>query len=306
MSLLGWFKKSPNGSGFGSRSTADEVVAGLDLTGKTILITGSTSGIGFESMKSLASRGATILAAARTTEKAAEAARLAGVPAIPIACELDDPASVRAAITAIRAHAPLDALLLNAGIMALPKLETLHGYERQFFTNHVGHFMLATGLLEHLSPSARVVVVSSSAHRFSVSRGIDFDNLDGHKGYSPWRFYGQSKLANVLFARALSARFAGSDRRAFAVHPGVIQTNLGRHMGAFMRGAGKVMGPLFMKNPQQGAATQVWAAVHPAAAAHPGAYFADCGVAKTSAAAQDDTLATRLWTESERIVSHLP
>lgn len=305
MSFLGLFK-SHTPSGFGSRSTADEVVAGLDLSGKTILITGSTSGIGFESMKSLGQRGATILAAGRTTEKAAEAARLAGVPAIPIACELDDPASVRAAIAAVRKHGPLDVLLLNAGIMALPKLETLHGYERQFFTNHVGHFMLATGLLDHLTPAARIVVVSSSAHRFSVNGGIDFDNLDGQKGYSAWRFYGQSKLANVLFARSLSARFAGTDRRAFAVHPGVIQTNLGRHMGAFMRGAGKVLGPLFMKSPQQGAATQVWAAVHPDAAAHPGAYFADCNVAKTSAAARDDALASRLWTETERIVSRLP
>lgn len=305
MSLFGLFK-SRTPSGFGSRSTADEVVAGLDLTGKTILITGSTSGIGFESMKSLGHRGATILAAGRTTEKAAEAARLAGVPAIPVGCELDNPASVRAAVTAIHKHGPLDVLLLNAGIMALPKLETLHGYERQFFTNHVGHFMLATGLLDHLSPTARVVVVSSSAHRFSVSGGIDFDNLDGQKGYSPWRFYGQSKLANVLFARGLSTRFAGSDRRAFAVHPGVIQTNLGRHMGAFMRGTGKVFGPLFMKSPQQGAATQVWAAVHPAAAAHPGAYLADCNVATTSAAGQDDALASRLWTETERIVSRLP
>lgn len=304
MSFLGLFK-SHTPSGFGSRSTADEVVAGLDLTGRTILITGSTSGIGLESMKSLGQRGATILAAGRTTEKAAEAARLAGVPAIPIACELDNPASVRAAIATIRKHGPLDVLLLNAGIMALPKLETLHGYERQFFTNHVGHFMLATGLLDQLTPGARVVVVSSSAHRFSVNGGIDFDNLDGQKGYSPWRFYGQSKLANVLFARSLSARFAGTDRRAFAVHPGVIQTNLGRHMGAFMRGAGKVLGPLFMKSPQQGAATQVWAAVHPDAAAHPGAYLADCNVAKTSAAARDDALASRLWTETERIVSRL-
>jgi len=301
MALFGWLKGGQ--ARFGSRTTADEVVAGLDLTGKTILITGCSSGIGLQSMKSLGSRGATILAVARSSEKAAEAARLAGVTAIPITCELADPESVRAAVGAIRRHGPLDVLLLNAGIMALPKPALVHGYERQFFTNHIGHFMLATGLLDQLSPSARVVVVSSSAHRFSVKGGIDFQNLDAKKGYSAFRFYGQSKLANVLFVRELTRRFAGTGKRAYAVHPGVIQTNLGRHMGAFMRGAGKVMGPLFMKTPQQGAATQVWAAVHPDADAHGGAYLADCQVASSSPQSRDDALAAKLWAESERIAA---
>lgn len=302
MSLFG---SSRGRSGFGSRTTAAEVVKDLDLTGRTILITGCSSGIGFESMKSLGARGAHVLAVARTTDKAAEAARLAGVTATPIACELADPACVRAAVATIRQHGPLDVLLLNAGIMALPKPELVHGYERQFFTNHMGHFMLATGLLDVLTPTARVVVVASSAHRFTVKGGIDFDNLDAKRGYSALRFYGQSKLANVLFARELARRFTGTGKRAFAVHPGVIQTNLGRHMGAFMRGAGKVLGPLFMKSPQQGAATQVWAAVHPGAEPHSGAYLADCNVAGVSTHGRDDALAARLWAESERIAARV-
>ena len=301
MSLLGWFKGGRKG--FGGRTTAEEVVGGLDLTGKTILITGCTSGIGFESMKSLGGRGATILAAARSSEKAAEAARLAGVAAIPVACELADPQSVRAAIDTIGKHGPLDVLLLNAGIMALPRPEVVHGYERQFFTNHVGHFMLATGLLDQLSPTARVVVVSSAAHRFTVKGGVDFDNLDTKKGYSALRFYGQSKLANVLFVRELTRRFAGTGKRAYAVHPGVVMTNLARNMNPVFRGANKVLGPVFLKSPQQGAATQVWAAVHPDAEPHGGAFLADCHVASCSSAGRDDRLAAKLWTESERIVA---
>jgi WW domain-containing oxidoreductase len=304
MSFIAWFKrKGP--SGFGHASTAEDVTAGLDLTGRRILITGCNSGIGFESLKTLGARGATLYAAARTTEKAAEAARLAAVAATPVALELDDPASVRAAITTLRAGPPLDVLLLNAGIMALPRAELVHGLERQFFTNHIGHFMLATGLLDHLGPTARVVLVSSSAHKFSVKGGIDFDNLDASKGYSSFRFYGQSKLANVLFARELARRFAGTDRRAFAVHPGVIRTNLGRHMNPVLRAVGTAFQPLFMKSAQQGAATQCWAAVHPDATAHNGAYLADCNVAPASRSAQDDALAARLWTESERIIAAL-
>lgn len=304
MSIVGWFKGKGK-SGFGYRSTADDVVASLDLAGKTILITGCTSGIGFESMKSLGRRGARIIAAARTADKAAEAARQAGIDAIPVACELADPTSVRSAIDAIRPHGPIDVLLLNAGIMAVPKAELVHGYERQFFTNHIGHFLLATGLLDALSPTGRVVAVSSAAHRMTVRGGIDFDNLDAKKGYSAFRFYGQSKLANILFVRELARRFAGTERRAYAVHPGVIATNLTRQMNPLMRGMTKALGPVFLKSPPQGAATQVWAAVHPDAAAHSGAFLADCNVASASTAARDDALAAKLWTESERIARDL-
>jgi NAD(P)-dependent dehydrogenase (short-subunit alcohol dehydrogenase family) len=304
MSMVAWFKGRGK-SGFGYGSTAAEVVRGLSLKGRKVLITGCNSGIGLASVKALGDAGATLLAAARTAEKASEAAASIGVEAIPLACELSDPASVRACVAAARKHAPIDVLLLNAGIMALPEREMLFGYEKQFFTNHLGHFLLLTGLLDALAPDGRVVLVSSAAHRMSVRGGIDFDNLDGSKGYSAWRFYGHSKLANLLTARALAKRFEGSRRRAFAVHPGVIRTNLGRHMSAIARGTMAIADPLFLKSQEQGAATQVWAAVHPDAAAHNGAYLADCNVAKASKDGQDETLAERLWTESERIIAGL-
>lgn len=291
-------------SGFGSRSTAEEVAAGLDLGGRTVLITGCNSGIGLESMRVIGARGAKVLGLARTADKAREAGEKVGVDVVPIACELSDPASVRGAVEAAAGHGPIDVLLLNAGIMAMPKAEVVHGLEKQFLTNHVGHFMLGTGLLPALSEDARVVVLSSAAHAMTVKGGIDFDNLDGSRGYSGWRFYGQSKLANLLFARELGRRFEGSGRRAFAVHPGVIRTNLGRHMNPVMRGL-FAMGQPFLKSVGQGAATQVWAAVHPDAAAHNGEYLADCNVKASSGRGRDAALAARLWEESERIVAKL-
>lgn len=305
MSMLGWFKGRGK-SGFGYNSTADDVVKGLELRGRKVLITGCNSGIGLESMKSLARAGATIIAAARNVDKAVAAGKDAGVDVIPVACELSDPTSVRACVESVQAHGPIDVMLLNAGIMALPKLELCHGVERQFFTNHIGHFMLVDGLLDILAPDGRVVAVSSAAHQMAPKGGIDFAGLDGSKGYSAWRAYGQSKLANLLMIRELARRFEGSDRHAFAVHPGVIRTNLGRHMNAFERGSLSVMNPLFCKTQQQGAATQCWAAVHPGAADFNGAYMADCNVAKSSRHGRDAGLAARLWTESERIIAALP
>jgi len=302
MSLLSFFK-GKGLSGFGYGSTADDVTQGLDLTGKKILITGCNSGIGFESMKTLGARGATIIGAARTVDKAIKAGKDAGVAVLPVACELSDPKSVRGCVAAVKAMGPIDALLLNAGIMATPKPVVLHGLESQFVTNHIGHFILTTGLLDSLSDDARVVVLSSAAHQMTVKGGIGFDNLDGSKSYNGWRFYGQSKLANLLFAKELAHRFEGTKKTAFAVHPGVIRTNLGRNMNVLLRAAFAATQPLVLKSQQQGAATQVWAAVHPDAAAHNGAYLADCNVKKPSALAQDRALAAKLWTESERLVA---
>jgi NAD(P)-dependent dehydrogenase (short-subunit alcohol dehydrogenase family) len=309
MSLLALLKR--NGpSGFGYGSTADDVARDLDLGGQTWVLTGCNSGIGFETLKTLAARGARVLAAARTVERASEACARVSGDTVPVACELSDPGSVRAAVSAIRAVAPaagLTGLVLNAGIMALPERTLLHGVEAQFFTNHVGHFLLTTGLLDVLAANARVVIVSSDAHRAAPGAGVDFDNLDGAKGYGAWRFYGQSKLANLLFARSLGQRFAGTARRAFAVHPGVIQTNLGRHMPAIARGVMAVANPVFLKSPAQGAATQVWAAVHPdAAAVSSGSYLADSNVSRPTRHGQDDALAERLWSWTEGFVSRLP
>jgi NAD(P)-dependent dehydrogenase (short-subunit alcohol dehydrogenase family) len=306
MSLLVRFL--PNGrSGFGSASTAEDVTEGLELSGRSILITGSNSGLGLETARVLALRGARVLAVARTVEKAQHA--LAGLPGnfIPLACDLADPDSVRACVATVKQLGlPLDAIVCNAGIMALPKLSQAFGYELQFFTNHIGHFMLVTGLLEMLGEQGRVVMVSSTAHRHPPSAGIDFDNLSGERGYRPWEAYGQSKLANVLFAKQLAKRLAGTRRTANAVHPGVIPSPLSRHLPAIARGVYASLGPLLLKDMARGAATQCYVATHPALAGVSGEYFADCNVKPPSAHARNDALAERLWIESERVVAALP
>jgi len=306
MSLYQLFKsKGPSGFGYGS--TAEEVTRGLSLQGKNILVTGCTSGLGQEAMRVLAQRGAKVLGTARTLEKARAACEAAGGGAVPLACELSDPGSVRACVEAVkRGGDRLDALVCNAGIMALPRLEQAHGIELQFFTNHVGHFILVTGLLDRLAEDGRVVMLSSGAHNMAPKEGIRFDDLAGAKGYTPWGHYGQSKLANLLFAKELARRLAGTRRTANAVHPGVIRTNLGRHMPSFANLVFGLVGPLFLKTVAQGAATEVYVAVHPAVATTSGAYFADCNVAKPRADADDPALARRLWEASEEIVSRLP
>ncbi|HNC99291.1 MAG TPA: SDR family NAD(P)-dependent oxidoreductase, partial [Myxococcota bacterium] len=229
----------------------------------------------------------------------------AGSSVLPYACELSEPASVRAAVQAIQADGhPIDAMILNAGIMALPTRTLQHGQELQFLTNHIGHFILCTGLLSRLTTDGRVVVLSSSAHQTAPRGGICFDDLTLEKNYNNWTSYGQSKLANLLFARELARRLPAG-QVANAVHPGVISTNLGRHMGSFLNGAMDLFGGLFLKTIPQGAATQVWAATHPATATLTGQYMADCNVAKSSAHGQNMDMAARLWARTEEIVATL-
>jgi WW domain-containing oxidoreductase len=225
---------------------------------------------------------------------------------VPLACELSDPASVRECVASVEAAGiRLDAMICNAGIMGLPKLQRVHGYEAQFFTNHIGHFILVTGLLGQLTEAGRVVMLSSTAHTRAKDGGIEFDNLDGSKGYDPWRFYGQSKFANLLFAKELARRLARSRQTANAVHPGVIRTNLIRH-NPVLNVAAAVFSPLFLKTVAQGAATQVYVATNPALAAVSGEYFADCNVATPRADALSAATATQLWEVSEQIVAALP
>lgn len=307
MSLYELFKgKGPSGFGYGS--TAEEVTAGLSLDGKTILVTGCNSGLGREAMRVLALRGARVIGTARTVDKAKEACDAVGAGrAVPMACELSDPKSVRACVAAVKEGGyTLDALIANAGIMALPKLEKAFGIELQLFTNHIGHFMLVTGLLDALAEDGRVVILSSGAHMQAPKEGIAFDDLSGDKSYGAWKNYGQSKLANLLFAKELSRRFAGTKKTANAVHPGVIRTNLGRHMGSIANVVFGVVGPLVLKSVEQGAATEVYAAVHPRMAAVSGEYLADCNLQKPRADAEDAALAKRLWEVSETIVAGLP
>lgn len=304
MSLYQLFKsKGPSGFGYGS--TAEEVTAGVSLAGQTMLVTGCNSGLGLETLRVLALRGARVLGTARTLEKARAACAGVTGQTMPLACELSDPASVRACVAEVAAAGfKLDAIIGNAGIMALPQLQRAHGYELQFFTNHIGHFILVTGLLNHLTASGRVVMLSSSAHTMAPKDGIEFDNLDGSKGYGPWRQYGQSKFANILFTKELARRFAGTQRTANAVHPGVIRTNLVRH-NSFMDVMMAVIGPIFLKTVAQGAATQVYVATSPALATVSGKFFADCNVTAPRRDAEDAATAKKLWEVSERIVKEV-
>src|SRR3954451_393540 len=181
MSLVGLLKGT-GPSGFGYSSTAEQVTEGLSLAGKGFLVTGSTAGLGTETVRVLGLRGARVFAAGRSKEKVVAA--LGNLPGAftPVACDLARPHSVRACAAAIKAEgAQLDGIIANAGIMALPKLEQAFGIELQFFTNHIGHFLLITGLLDRLTPDGRVVMLSSTAHQMAPKGGIAFDNLDGAK-----------------------------------------------------------------------------------------------------------------------------
>jgi WW domain-containing oxidoreductase len=305
MSLLGLIKgNGPSGYGYGS--TAEVVTQGVALKGRTMLVTGSTAGLGLETVRVLAQRGAKVYATGRTLEKAAAAReRVPGV-IVPVECELSNPASVRACVAFLKKEGvKLDAIIANAGIMALPELKQAYGYELQFFTNHIGHFLLVTELLSELTEDARVVILSSAAHLRAPKEGIEFDNLSGARGYSPFKAYGQSKLANLLFAKELAKRLKGTTQTANAVHPGVIKTELTRSMSPIVGLGFLLASPLVLKSVAEGAATQTYVATRPELATVSGEYFADCNVAQPSALAQDGALATRLWEESERIVQKL-
>ena len=305
MSLVALFKgKGPSGYGYGS--TAEVVTQGIALKGKNFLVTGSTAGLGRETVRVLAQRGARVFASGRSKEKVAGALdRMPGL-VVPVACELSDPTSVRACVAHLKQEGvKLDAIIANAGIMALPTLQQASGYELQFFTNHIGHFLLITELLSELTEKGRVVVLSSDAHRAAPRVGIDFNNLSGEHGYAPWAAYGQSKLANLLFVKQLAKRLQGTAQTANAVHPGVIKTSLSRSMSPVVRLALGIAEPLALKSVPEGAATQCYVATRAELDGVTGEYFSDCNVAKPSALACDAALAERLWQESERIVQQL-
>lgn len=269
MSLLSLLK--PNGpSGFGFRSSADEVLEGLRLEGSSVLVTGCASGLGAETMRALARKGARVFGTARTDEAARSAC--AGVPgAVPVPCDLSEARSVNEAVEAVRrTGVRLDAIVANAGIMAIPEATRKHGWEMQLLINHVGHHQLVTRLLASLADTGRVVVVSSSAHANAPPEGIRFDDLGCGRWYDAWGAYGQSKLANILFVKELSRRL-GPRQTAIAVHPGIVRTGLQRHLSPAMRAMYPILGPLAFKTIAQGAATQCYAAAHPSAAAARGA-----------------------------------
>jgi len=290
-------------SGFGASSTAEEVARGLDLSGKCYLVTGVTSGIGGETLRVLMLQGANVVGTGRTLAAATSACAPLGARARPAVCDLSEPASVHTLAAELLARGQqLDGIVCNAGVMALPKLTIKHGVELQFLTNHLGHFLLVTGILPLLAPGARVVVVSSDAHRAAPRKGIDFDNLDGRKGYQTWGFYGQSKLANLLFAKELARRL-DDGKTSNAVHPGVIITKLQRTLPTFMTAAMSLSQSIFLKTIPEGAATSVFAAVHPSLAAVSGEYLADCNVKAPRRVARDPELAARLWEYSEKFAA---
>jgi len=265
------------------------------------VITGVNSGLGFESMRVLAARGARVLGLARTQQKADEACARAGGDCKGLPCELSDFESVANCAERIRElGTPVDVLMTNAGIMAPATLRHAHGVEMQFATNHLGHFVLINRLLERLqaAPAARIVILSSAAHNLTVKGGIDFDNLDAAAGYDPWRFYGQSKLANLLSARSLARRLEGSTVSVNAVHPGVIHTNLARDVGGLQSRLMMLAAKLVAKSVGQGAATQCFVATHPSLAGQSGHYYADCRRTGTSRHGKDAALGERLWEQS--------
>jgi NAD(P)-dependent dehydrogenase (short-subunit alcohol dehydrogenase family) len=303
---------------FGAATTAAEVAAGLDLTGRRIVVTGGASGIGIETARALASTGAEITLAVRDREAGERTAaditastRNERILVAPL--DLADQASVRAFVAAW--GGPLHVLVNNAGIMASPLMRTPEGWEMQFATNHLGHFALATGLLPALraADGARIVSVSSAAHLRSpvVFDDIHFERRD----YEPWSAYGQSKTANVLFAVEASRRWADDGITANSLMPGAIQTNLQRYISdeelERIRAAGGG-GAANWKTPEQGAATSVLLAASPLVEGVGGRYFEDANEAgpnqpgtRTGVAAYalDPEAATRLWDVSEQMLA---
>jgi WW domain-containing oxidoreductase len=295
---------------FNKLSTADEVLADLDLSGKHYLLTGCASGIGLETMRSLAARGAHVIGTARSLPRAKSACEGVAGLATPIACDQNDFASVAAAVTEIRAlKFKLDAIIANAGIMAPKQPKVRYGVESQFRVNHLSHMLLVTRLADLLSEgSGRLVMVSSSAAQsFAPKEGVLFDNLDAHQGYKPFKFYGQSKLANLAFAKSMAEVLQPRGISANALHPGVIvATDLMRSMGTVTRVLMPVVN-LFSKSIAQGAATTVYVAAHPAMAGKTGGFYADCQPYKPNPHADDSSFRQRLWEVSARILAqHSP
>jgi len=292
----------PPKTSFDKTSTAEQVTAGMNLTGTTALVTGCNSGLGLETMRVLALRGAHVIGAARTTEKAEVACASVTGKTTPLVVELTDlPGIVVAADRVADMNIPIDMLILNAGIMAVPELHRANGVELQFAVNHLGHFLLENRLHDQVvaAKAGRVVVLSSGAHRWAPPEGIQFDNLSGDKGYEPREAYGQSKTANGLFSRELARRLADTSATSNSLHPGVIMTNLDRYMPPRDRDPND---PRFKSIPQ-GAATQCYVATSSDLDGVTGYYFSDCNPAMPNDNMQNDEMAARLWEVSEELVA---
>ena len=308
---------SADRSGFGKETTTEQVLEGISLEGRAAIVTGASGGLGLETARALASHGCAVTIAARDLGKGQTALETirASHPEARVELrelELCDPESVRSFAADWKAdHRKLPLLILNAGIMACPLARTPQGWELQLATNHLGHFLLASQLVEPLLAGApsRVVSLSSGGHAVSpvVFEDIHFEERE----YDPWDAYGQAKTANVLFAVDLDRRFRERGVRAFAVHPGIILTDLARHLTPEMikdvmgraNDAGEGFKPI-----EAGAATSVWAATAPELDERGGIYLSNCGIAPKlgegdagyAPHAVDTTAAERLWEVSEK------
>ena len=309
-------QQTPLPSGYGMRSTASDVIAGIDLSGKTALVTGGYSGLGLATVKALEGAGARVIVGARRpSAAAADLKGIAGVTIVPL--DLSDPVSIDGFAATISAQTgKIDILINNAAIMANALTRDARGYESQFATNHLGHFQMTARLwplVKAAGAGARVVVLSSIGHR---GGGIDFEDINfERRPYQKWLAYAQAKSANALFAVHLDSLGAPHDIRAFAVHPGGIATPLQRHLTMEEQVAmgwydadGNVH-PGF-KSIEQGAATSVWCATSPLLHGKGGLYCEDCDVAAmwvegmnintgVRPYAIDAETAARLWTLSE-------
>jgi NAD(P)-dependent dehydrogenase (short-subunit alcohol dehydrogenase family) len=289
---------------FGAKSTTDEVLAGTDLKGKRVLVTGVSAGLGVETARALVAHGADVVGAARDLEKAkratievSKAAKEAGASFELIELDLASLKSVRAAADKLVADARLfDVVIANAGVMATPLGKTEDGFETQFGTNHLGHFVFVNRIAKLIKQGGRLVNLSSSGHRFS---NVDLNDPNFETTpYEPFVAYGRSKTANILFAVEFDRRHRERGVRATAVHPGGIQTELARHMDpshleAMIKqvneqAAAEGKGPLEFKTIPQGSATSVWAGVVAAAEEVGGRYCENCHV--SDAVADDVTL----------------
>ena len=295
-------------SDFGAESTADEVTAGLDLSGKTAVITGCNSGLGYETMRVLASRGAHVFGISRNMEKATEACNSVDGKTTPFAGDLANFETMASCADAIGATGtPIDMLILNAGVMALPELQQVDGIERHFVINHLGHFILANRLMEQVraAPQGRFVTVGSQGYLWAPDDGIQFDKLDGTwmDEYVPNDAYGHSKLANGLFSLELARRLEGSTATSNVIHPGVINTNLGRHYPLYIKiFAGLFSWALpFFKSVEAGAATETYVATAPGLSETNGFYFEDCNPVVAGHNMENAAMAEKLWTVSESL-----
>ncbi|XP_068658847.1 short-chain dehydrogenase TIC 32 A, chloroplastic-like isoform X2 [Aristolochia californica] len=317
MGLWSWFGGSGR-SGFGTWSTAEEVTEGIDATHLTAIVTGGTSGIGRETARVLALRGAEVIIPGRNIESAlrVKESLLKENPSAKLQAMEMDVSSISSVISFARAfnssNRPLNILVNNAGIMACPFQLSKDGIELQFATNHLGHFLLTNLLLDKLKSTAkltgvegRIVNVSSIAHRYADSSAMDFHKLNDPSKYKPYDAYARSKLANILHANELAKRLQdeGSNVTANSLHPGVIPTNISRHMN-YRAIPFSLLKP-FLKNVPQGASTTCYVALHPDMEGVSGKYFANCNQTTPSNQARDLNLGKKLWELSQDILEKL-